>query len=123
MVKGSSHHDEPEVLHQSVVETESLSCELAELCSRFVPDVLVVGDGTTSSAAAEIARATEAAPVELVDEKHSSEVARRRFFQLNPPRGWRRLVPTSLQTPPVPYDDYVAVVLAERYLDLRDQSA
>ncbi|HKM17981.1 MAG TPA: pre-16S rRNA-processing nuclease YqgF, partial [Limnochordia bacterium] len=35
----------------------------------------------------------------------------------HPPRGWRRLLPVSLQTPPVPIDDYVAVILAQRYLD------
>ena len=52
----------------------------------------------------------------VVDEDRSSEEGRRRYWQANPPRGWRRLVPTGLQVPPEPYDDFVAVVLAERYL-------
>ena len=35
---------------------------------------------------------------------------------MNPPRGWRRLLPVSMQMPPEPYDDYVAVILAQRFL-------
>ena len=54
--------------------------------------------------------------VRVVNEDRSSEMGRRRYWQANPPRGWRRLVPTSLQVPPEPYDDFVAVELAERYL-------
>jgi hypothetical protein len=55
----------------------------------------------------------------LVDEHRSSEQGRRRYFRDNPPRGWRRLLPVGLQTPPRAYDDYVAVILAERYLASR----
>ena len=54
--------------------------------------------------------------VTLVDEHRSTEEARRRYFVDNPPSGWRRLMPRGLLTPPVPYDDYVAIILAERYL-------
>ena len=32
------------------------------------------------------------------------------------PRGLRRLLPTSMQVPPVPVDDFVAVILGTRYL-------
>ncbi len=53
--------------------------------------------------------------VVLVDEHRSTMEARRRYWQDNPPRGWRRLLPTTMQEPPVPVDDYVAVILAERY--------
>ncbi len=55
----------------------------------------------------------------MIDEHRSSEQGRRRYFRENPPRGWRRLLPVGLQTPPRAYDDYVAVVLAERYLASR----
>ena len=57
--------------------------------------------------------------VKLVDEKFSSTRARARFFQENPPRGIRRLIPRGLLTPERPYDDYVALILAEDYLHAR----
>jgi hypothetical protein len=50
-----------------------------------------------------------------VDESYTSEAARRRYVAENPPRGLERLLPSSLRTPSVPYDDYVAVILGERF--------
>ena len=52
----------------------------------------------------------------VVDERHTTERARLRYYQDHPPRGLWRLVPLGLQVPPVPYDDYAAVVMAEDYL-------
>ncbi len=55
-------------------------------------------------------------PVEVVDEKYSTLRARERYFRENPPRGLRRFIPISLQTPREPYDDCAAVILAEQFL-------
>jgi len=55
-------------------------------------------------------------PIEVVDEAGSTLEARALYWQVKPPRGWRRLVPLSLQAPPEPLDDFAAVVLARRYL-------
>src|SRR5688500_12516615 len=48
-------------------------------------------------------------PIEVVDETGSTWEARALYWQANPPRGWRRLVPRSLQAPPEPIDDFAAV--------------
>ena len=56
---------------------------------------------------------------ELVDERHTTELAKLRYFKEFPPRGLWKLVPIGLQTPPTCYDDFAAVVLAERYLEER----
>lgn len=104
------------VLHQRVVPAADLTCAVAQLVEEYDVDRVLVGDRT---AAKEIHRALSArVPVRtvLVDEHRSSEQGRRRYFHDNPPRGWRRLLPIGLQTPPRAYDDYVAVILAERYL-------
>lgn len=105
------------VLHRSVVGTEELPAAVSRLLMEHRGPVVVVGNRT---GAREVARRLAAAPIGvravLVDEHRSSEQGRRRYFEENPPRGWRRLLPVTLQTPPRPYDDYVAVVLAERYL-------
>lgn len=53
--------------------------------------------------------------IRLVEEDRSSEEARRRCVR-ETTRGWRRLIPASLRYPDRPYDDYVAVILGERYL-------
>ena len=105
-----------EILHRRVAATSDIDKVISELAARYSPGRIIVGDGTTSSRVVDVARDLQSAPVELVDEKFSSLLARKRYFKENPPRGLRRLIPISLQTPPRPYDDYVALILAERYL-------
>lgn len=55
-------------------------------------------------------------PITLVDERYSSLEARERYWILYPPRGWQRLIPQGLRTPPRPIDDLVAILLVERFL-------
>jgi len=52
----------------------------------------------------------------VVDEKETTIQARERYWEHNPRRGWRKLLPASLQVPPTPYDDFAALILAERVL-------
>ncbi len=105
-----------DVLHQAVVNTADLHQAIADLSIRFSPDAILVGDGTTSADAARVAESAQQAPVVIVEERFTTADARARYFAENPRSGWRRLIPVSLQIPPRPYDDYVAVILAERYL-------
>lgn len=109
-----AHADVAQVMHRAVVETDSISDVISSLCLRFGVEVILIGDGTTSD---NILQITEKCGLEvrIVDERLSTVEARRKYFQHNPPRGLRRLIPVSLQTPPEVYDDYVAVILAERY--------
>jgi RNase H-fold protein (predicted Holliday junction resolvase) len=106
-----------QVLHQAVLPAAQVAPEVARLVQEHRVTRLLLGDRT---AAREIAAALRQAklPLEptIVDEHRSTEEGRRRYFRENPPRGWRRLLPVSLQTPPRAYDDYVAIILAQRYL-------
>jgi len=43
-------------------------------------------------------------------------LARGRYWQLWPPRGWQRLLPAGLRQPPGPLDDVAALVLLEAHL-------
>jgi RNase H-fold protein (predicted Holliday junction resolvase) len=110
-----------QVRYQGIVPTAELAGVAARLAAEHGVAKLIVGDRT---AAREVCRALAGVlpltPV-LVDEHRSSERARQRFFQENPRRGWRRLLPVTLQTPDRPYDDYVAVMLAERHLEVERQ--
>lgn len=51
----------------------------------------------------------------LIDESHSTEEARKLYWQYNPPTGWRKLVPKGMQFPPEPIDDLTAYVIGMRY--------
>ncbi len=77
---------------------------------------LVVGNRTGSQEIrALLTAAFPALSLVTIDETGSTLEARRLYFADHPPRGWRRLLPLSLQVPPEPYDDYAAVALARRY--------
>jgi RNase H-fold protein (predicted Holliday junction resolvase) len=106
-----------EALAQEVIPADALGARARELAGRYDVAVIVVGDRTGADAALNaIESALPDTETTAVDEHRSTEEARRLYFREHPPRGWRRLIPTTLQTPPRPYDDYVAVILAHRYL-------
>ena len=105
------------VLEQAVVATVRLAGEMAERAEKFQPDCILLGNGTTSRVAEETVRAAlPDIPVEIVDEYRTTDDAKIAYWKAHPPTGWRRLFPTGMQVPPVPVDDFVAVILAQRYL-------
>ena len=109
--------EDGEVLEQSVVATVWLADEMAERVRRFSPERILLGNGTTSRAAeATIRENLPDIPIEIVDEYRTTDDARRAYWKANPTTGWRRFFPTSMQVPPEPVDDFVAVLLAQRYL-------
>ena len=99
-----------------VVSCNELLQELTRMRDMYAPDVVLLGAGTASSAVAEALSCSGYGPPVYVDEAGTTLEARRRYFEINPPRGLRRLVPASFLLPPVDYDDYVARILIERYL-------
>jgi hypothetical protein len=104
------------VLHREIAPTSQLAERVTALEARFSPDIVLLGDGTKSGALeAELGRA-----VIRVRESHTTERARRRYWQENPLKGLARLWPSSLRTPPVPVDDWVAVILAEDWLEQKE---
>ena len=103
-------------LHQGVVNSSELRSTVADLSARFAPTEVIIGNGTTCERNLDLVRSVVSVPIRPVDERYTTVLARRRYFRENPPRGLRRLIPVSLQTPGRPYDDFVAIILAERYL-------
>ena len=51
----------------------------------------------------------------MIDESHSTEEARKLYWQYNPPTGWRKFVPKGMQFPPEPVDDLTAYIIGKRY--------
>jgi len=113
------------VLHRQVAPSPCLPETVAELYERFRPHAVLVGNGTGARRAREccLARIPADATVHVVDERYTSQEARKRYLLEHPPRGWRRILPAFLRVPEEPYDDYVAVILAERYLAQQSASA
>lgn len=99
-----------------IVPTAELRRRVDALSEEYLPIIILLGDGT-SRAGAEACLAGCPTPLQVVSESHTTLRGRRRYWQDHPPRGWRRLLPTSLQTPPRPWDDYAALMLAEDYLE------
>lgn len=79
--------------------------------------MVIVGNGTRSKNLIEELR--ERMPqvgILVVDERDTTLQARERYWLHNPRSGWRKLLPASMQVPPEPVDDFVALILAERVL-------
>lgn len=104
------------VLARAVVSREALPALVRDWQSRYAVTEVVVGSRTGSTMVIALLADAGVAPVSVVEEAGSTLRARSRYFDEHPVRGWRRLVPRTLQTPPEPYDDYAAMLLAEAVL-------
>ncbi len=112
---------EGKVHFRAVVATTALAQSIEDAAARWPITRIALGDSTSSQTARALIEALIfergwAISVELVDEKNSTLEARALYFGVNPPRGWRRLVPLSAQAPPCPVDDFAAEVVARRLL-------
>ncbi|AZR73939.1 hypothetical protein BBF96_11375 [Anoxybacter fermentans] len=105
------------VIYHDIVPTRNFAKRFIEWEEKYSLKTLLLGDGTFSkSFQAELKKMGFDYKIVLVDEAYSTLEARKIYFDLNPPRGWRKLIPLSLQTPSKPIDDLVAIVLLKRYL-------
>lgn len=105
------------VLHGEIAVREAVPGAVKALLDRHAVDGVIIGGGTGSRDVIRLLHEEiPSLPIRVVEEFMSTLDARKRFFEDNPPRGLRRLVPRGLLLPNRPIDDYAAVLLAERYL-------
>lgn len=106
-----------ELLWRSVVKTDELM-ECVKKASAEQPfSMVIVGSGTKSTEVVKLLRDWQPSiGILVVDEKDTTIQARERYWHHNPRKGWRRLLPSTMQVPPEPVDDFVALILAERVL-------
>lgn len=110
------------VLVKEVVPRANYLVRVQSWVHQFGVEQIVIGDGTGSAKVVEEVKLNlPLVPVTTVDERFSSEEARRRYWDDHPRRGLRKLLPVSMQVPPEPFDDYVAVILAERFLSSQER--
>ncbi len=107
-----------ELVLRKVVPTEQLTDVVAETAAVAPYSLVIMGSGTRSKElSATLKEARPQDPILMVDEKETTMEARERYWEFNPRRGWRRLFPSTMLTPPDPVDDFVALILAERVLE------
>lgn len=104
-----------EIFFEKVIETANFEQTLKNLFAQYNFEIAILGDGTTHKNAEKILRSLNI-EVKIVDEKHTTEEARRLYWKKNPPHGWRKLLPVSMQVPPEPVDGIVAEILVTRFL-------
>lgn len=112
---------ERQILERQVVSCEEFSGALCDLYQKYRPRTILLGSSTGSKPIGAAIRQSVKVEPQYVDEKHTTELAKLRYFQEFPPRGFWRSVPLGLQTPPTCIDDFAAVVMAERYLEKENQ--
>ncbi|WP_028130346.1 resolvase [Selenomonas sp. AE3005] len=108
--------EDGKVLSQRVIETHNLIAEITTAKATYGFSRLIMGNGTTSKEARQRLSEVPALEILIRDEYRTTEMAKGEYWKANPPKGWRRLLPVTMQVPPVPVDDFVAVILGRRYL-------
>lgn len=111
-----------QILARRIVPSSEVEVVLPVLLEEYKIEKIILGDATTSRAwharlSTLLAALSSSIEIETVNERGSTLEARALYWKAHPPRGWRRVLPLSLQTPPEPVDDFAAVVLAERYFE------
>lgn len=102
-------------INRRVVPVERLEPAVAELVAGRSVRAVALGDGTAADLLRErLVGLLAGTPVILCDETGTTLAGRARYWREHPPRGLWRLIPTTLRLPPVPIDDWAAVILAER---------
>lgn len=105
------------ILNLHIAATAAIAEELRAFVGEEPLAMIIMGNGTHSKTIAKVVQQLyPLTKLHLVGEAHSTEDARTLYWQENPPKGWRRLVPLGLQVPPIPLDAYAAVIQVRRWL-------
>lgn len=101
-----------------IAESQNIDNEIVEFIKNSCPVQIVLGNGTNSMNIGEsVKRVLNDVMVTVVEEAHSTEEARALYWQENPPKGLKKLIPLGMLVPPVPLDAYAAVILVRRFLE------
>ena len=101
-----------------IAESQNIDNEIVEFIKNSCPVHIVLGNGTNSRNIGEsVKRVLPDVMVAVVEEVHSTEEARALYWQENPPKGLKKLIPLGMLVPPVPLDAYAAVILVRRFLE------
>jgi len=107
-----------EVLEREIIPIASLPLRVAYHVGRHGISLIAMGDRTGARQMRDALRlAGFQIEIVFVNEHRSSELGRERYLKEHPGVGIFRFFPIGMRSPAEPFDDYVAVIIAERYLD------
>ena len=106
-----------DVLEHKIINSEKLVQIIKSLLEIYIIKTIVMGNGTSSKKKYDLLkRELIDRDIVLINEYRTTDEARKLYFQENPPKGWKKLIPLGMQVPPVPVDDYAAIVIGRKYL-------
>lgn len=106
-----------DVLEHKIINSEELVRIIKSLLEKYIIKTIVMGNGTSSKKKYDLLKQEFIdRDIVLINEYRTTDEARKLYFQENPPKGWKKLIPLGMQVPPVPVDDYAAIVIGRKYL-------
>lgn len=106
-----------DALEHKIINSEELVQIIKSLLEKYIIKTIVMGNGTSSKKKYDLLkREFIDRDIVLINEYRTTDEARKLYFQENPPKGWKKLIPLGMQVPPVPVDDYAAIVIGRKYL-------
>ncbi len=103
------------VLYKDIIKTTNIKSYLQEVLNNYNIKDIVIGNGTYSVKLSQIVRDLTDIPVSIVDEAYTTVEAEERYLAKHK-NSWQRWIPFISWKPSTAVDDYVAVILAERYI-------
>jgi len=104
------------VLQREVIPTDKIEDNIEDSFKVYKINKIILGDGTNyKQIEKKLKNHFPRLKIILIKEDFSTLEARKKYFEAHPPRGISKLIPLSLRVPPCHYDDFVAVLLAEKY--------
>ena len=101
-----------DVLEHKIINSEELVQIIKSLLEKYIIKTIVMGNGTSSKKKYDFLKQEFIdRDIVLINEYRTTDEARKLYFQENPPKGWKKLIPLGMQVPPVPVDDYAAIVI------------
>jgi len=104
------------VLQRKVIPIEEIEKNIKNSINNYKINKIILGNGTHYKTIEEkLKHHFSQSMIILIEEEFSTLEARKKYFEAYPPRGIFKLIPLSLRVPPCNYDDFVAILLAEKY--------
>ena len=104
------------VLQREVISTEKIAKTIEDSLNIYKINKIILGNGTNyKNIEKRLKNHFPQLKIILIEEDFSTLEARKKYFEAHPPRGIFKLIPLSLRVPPCSYDDFVAILLAEKY--------
>jgi len=104
------------ILQREVISTEKIAKTIEDSLNIYKISKIILGNGTNyKNLEKRLKNHFPQLKIILIEEEFSTLEARKKYFEAHPPRGILKIIPLSLRVPPCHYDDFAAVLLAEKY--------